>query len=199
MPVCTKCQVERDDSRFLADKRTGRLRTVCNDCANRTATARRKLLQREQGRYLPKFNAAELSEFRREMMLEKLVAIRAKAQEKAQQVLAAGTKECTRCGAMKLVSEFRKCAKRRDGLQSQCKACAKATDERDKPERVAKVKNYLARTREHINARNRTYKSTAPLWRMANNMGVSVKDVPAELLEAKRLQYLIKRHLKERK
>lgn len=43
-----------------------------------------------------------------------------------------GTKRCSKCGKTKAVSEWGKNRRRRDGLQSQCKACMKAYREHRK-------------------------------------------------------------------
>jgi hypothetical protein len=52
------------------------------------------------------------------------------------------TKRCSKCGKIKPVSEFSKDKSRKDGLQSQCKSCAKQYNQDHKEERKQYDKQY---------------------------------------------------------
>jgi hypothetical protein len=62
-------------------------------------------------------------------------------------------KRCSRCKEDKCLSEFYRCASKRDGLQSCCKACSKAQT----AGRSAYYKAYREENGDTIRARNRAY------------------------------------------
>ncbi len=79
------------------------------------------------------------------------------------------TKTCTKCDTTKTVDRFYKNKSKKDGLQSQCKTCAKGYKETNREEIRAKQKAYHEANLEEIRARKKAY-------REANREKIMVKD-----------------------
>lgn len=76
------------------------------------------------------------------------------------------TKQCTRCGATKPISEFHKSPTSRDKLQSRCKPCQNELAleyKRKNPEKVRRAhQEWSAKNREHLNKRQREWHRKNP-------------------------------------
>ena len=57
------------------------------------------------------------------------------------------TKKCSKCGEVKLFSEFYKHKSRKDGLHSQCKCCANKTKEVWRKKHLKEIKEYHKKDR----------------------------------------------------
>jgi len=104
-------------------------------------------------------------------------------------------KVCTCCKEIKSVSEFWKHKKTKDGLREQCCHCKKRDwhlKNRDKYNEYSK--NYKLKNKEKVNLYQRLQTNKITDSYIVNGLGL--KNAPQELIEAKRIQILIHRKLK---
>lgn len=126
---------------------------------------------------------------------------------------AAGEKACTRCGESKPFSEFRPDPMRSLGVRSACLSCERG-DLRAANRRYWQRSDARARAEQYKKDHRHELAANARLRRKLNSMEVSDQyvfrlftrytralkpsHIPKALVEAKRLEILIQRHLKEK-
>jgi hypothetical protein len=125
-------------------------------------------------------------------------------------------KACSKCKVVKSLAEFGKKERNKDGLQSNCKACAAACNAKYRANNKEQIAAYNANNKELIAARMAKYRannkelmaarmvkyyataistlSSAYVRSLINLRGM---EIPQELIELKRIQILIKRELKK--
>lgn len=67
-------------------------------------------------------------------------------------------KQCSKCGIWGTPDDYNKNAAKKDGLQSQCKACTRERYENNREHILARRRERYERNREHELARDREYK-----------------------------------------
>jgi hypothetical protein len=72
------------------------------------------------------------------------------------------TKVCTKCKTVRLLSEFSKCTKAKDGLNTQCRSCLKARYLENREKILADKKEYYDNTRELILEKTKTRRENNP-------------------------------------
>lgn len=91
------------------------------------------------------------------------------------------TKQCLKCKATKLKSEFSKHSQKRDGLYTYCKTCKAEQDKlsylKNKEQRLAYIKSWSLENVEKTRAYKRKYKATNPdvdrLYKQENKAAIN--------------------------
>lgn len=131
------------------------------------------------------------------------------------------TKKCSKCGEIKALNEFNKHKKVKCGYNSQCRACHKITRDRwnkSHLDRRCEIQQaYYNREKEEINAKRRQHRldniekyrlyerrdtdtlSDSYVKQCLRFQGWCKEDITPEIIEVKRLEILIKRHIRNGK
>lgn len=108
------------------------------------------------------------------------------------------SKACTKCGIVKLFSEF---SKSQSGVRPYCKACSNAINKayrRGNKEKVIEYnKAYRQANKQKTQAYKKTHKEELSKSFVAKVLKMSVKEIPHELYELKREQMLNARALRQ--
>lgn len=149
MKKCSKCGVEYPKTREHFYKSGKHMQSWCKKCWEELNDSRKEYKRQHYLQNKQKYNEAARKRYRELHPKEELPS---------------GYKRCSVCKQVKLLSEFGKYSKAKDGLRYSCKLCRKQEYLANKEHHLKKRREYYRDNKERILRRSKTYKERRADW-----------------------------------